>query len=110
MRGVLRRGSASVIAVFVLAVTAPASEAQQEPAAPATTLTETMAPEQAVVLTYVNRPITTLRARVLVNTPARRAEAAIAVLDRLVDDKITGPVNERLVDGVLFIAVGGRDV
>jgi hypothetical protein len=100
--------STSVLALLILALVAHAN-AQQEPA-PATTLTETMAPEQAVVLTYVNRPITTLRARVLTNTPARRAEAAIAVLDGLVDDGITGQVNERVVDGVLFIAVGGRDV
>jgi small-conductance mechanosensitive channel len=58
----------------------------------------------------MNRPITTLRARVLTDTPADRATAATMILDRLVNDDKIGPVSTPIVNGVLFLRVGTADV
>ncbi len=58
----------------------------------------------------MNRPITTLRARVLTDTPADRANTARAILDRLVDEDKFGPVSTPIVNGVLFVRVGSADV
>jgi small-conductance mechanosensitive channel len=69
-----------------------------------------MAPEHAVEFEYMNRPITTLRARVLSDSPAQRAATAEALLDKLVSDTVTGPISTRVLNGVLFISVGERDV
>ena len=82
---------------------APASEE-----APA--LVETLPASQSVVFTYMNRPITTLRARVLTDTPADRASTATAILDRLVDEDRLGPVSAPVINGVLFLRVGNSDV
>jgi small-conductance mechanosensitive channel len=73
-------------------------------------LVETLPASQSVVFTYMNRPITTLRARVLTDTPADRARTATVILDRLVDEDRLGPVSAPVVNGVLFIRVGNSDV
>ena len=62
------------------------------------------------MLTFANRPITVLRARVLTNRPGDRAAAAIARLDELVEHNQTGPVTSREEKGVAFIRVADRDV
>ena len=62
------------------------------------------------MFTYMNRPITTLRARVLTDTPADRASTATAILDRLVDEDRLGPVSAPVINGVLFLRVGNSDV
>jgi len=73
-------------------------------------LVETLPASQSVVFTYMNRPITTLRARVLTDTPADRASTATAILDRLVDEDRLGPVSAPVINGVLFLRVGNSDV
>jgi small-conductance mechanosensitive channel len=73
-------------------------------------LVETLPASQSVVFTYMNRPITTLRARVLTDTPADRASTATAILDRLVDEDRIGPVSALVANGVLFLRVGNSDV
>ena len=73
-------------------------------------LVETLPASQSVVFAYMNRPITTLSARVLTDTPADRARTATAILDRLVDEDRLGPVSAPVVNGVLFIRVGNSDV
>ena len=73
-------------------------------------LVETLPASQSVVFTYMNRPITTLRARVLTDTPADRAGNATAILDRLVAEDMVGPVSTPLINGVLFLRVGTADV
>jgi hypothetical protein len=80
-------------------------EAVRDPA-----LVEAVRAEHAVLLTYANRPITTLRARVLANLPAERAEVARALLDELVNSRTTGPISTRFEQGIAFIRVGNRDV
>ena len=77
-------------------------------AAPDPRLTEAVA--DGVTLTYANRPITVLRARVLTQMPADRARAAITTLDTLVDDKQVGAVSVHAVGQLLFVRVGSRDV
>jgi small-conductance mechanosensitive channel len=81
-----------------------------ESSAPAPALVETLPASQSVVFTYMNRPITTLRARVLTDTPADRAGNATAILDRLVADDALGPVSAPVINGVLFLRVGTADV
>jgi hypothetical protein len=58
----------------------------------------------------MNRPITTLRARVLTDTPADRASAATAILDRLVDDDKIGPVSASAGQRCALPSVGTADV
>jgi small-conductance mechanosensitive channel len=59
-------------------------------------------------LTYFNRPIVVLRARILGRGPAERSAGASRLLDELVSEHITGPVGSRPFDGGVFISVGPR--
>lgn len=59
-------------------------------------------------LTYLNRPILTLRARVFGRYPNERAAGAQRVLDELAAQRITGPVTSRTVDSFSLIGVGSR--
>jgi small-conductance mechanosensitive channel len=92
-----------------LVLATPAS-AQAPASEEAPALVETLPASQSVVFTYMNRPITTLRARVLTDTPTDRANTAHAILDRLVDEDRLGPVSAPVINGVLFLRVGNSDV
>jgi small-conductance mechanosensitive channel len=87
--------------------------APPEPAASAqaaTRIAETTPASEHVTLTYTNRPITTLRARVLYRPPRERAEAIVRRLDTLVDEGLTGPIStQKSSDGVLVL-VASRPV
>jgi small-conductance mechanosensitive channel len=98
------------LAVGVSLALANTVAAQPAPPAAPLELVETLPASQSVVFTYMNRPITTLRARVLTDMPADRASAATAILDRLVDEDKIGPVSAPIVNGVLFLRVGTADV
>jgi small-conductance mechanosensitive channel len=98
------------LAIGVSLTLANTVDAQQAPTPAPPELVETLPASQSVVFTYMNRPITTLRARVLTDTPADRASAATAILDRLVDQDKIGPVSAPIVNGVLFLRVGTADV
>jgi small-conductance mechanosensitive channel len=91
-------------------VLANRASAQPPASEEAPALVETLPASQSVVFTYMNRPITTLRARVLTDTPADRASTATAILDRLVDEDRLGPVSAPVINGVLFLRVGNSDV
>lgn len=65
---------------------------------------------QAAALEFFNRPIVTLRARVLGRQPAERAAGAIRTLDELVNARAISPVEARPVSGALLITVAGRGV
>jgi small-conductance mechanosensitive channel len=65
---------------------------------------------QAATLTFFNRPIVVLRARVLGRTPDQRAVAARAIFDHLVAEHVTGPVAAQAVDGGALITVALRPV
>lgn len=61
-------------------------------------------------LTYFNRDIVVLRARVLGRNPAERAAIAVRVLDGLVAERTTSPIESRAVEGGSLIFVGSRVV
>jgi small-conductance mechanosensitive channel len=111
-----RRWSATVRTWLVVGVPLCVAAAQvnaqppTESSTPAPALVETLPASQSVVFTYMNRPITTLRARVLTDTPADRASTATAILDRLVAEDQIGPVSAPVINGVLFLRVGTADV
>jgi small-conductance mechanosensitive channel len=66
--------------------------------------------DQAAVLSFANRPIVTLRARVLGRDPADRVASALRVLDDLVEQGTTGPIESRIFDGASVITVATRGV
>jgi small-conductance mechanosensitive channel len=61
---------------------------------------------ETATLVYYNRSIVPLRARVLGRGPAERAALAVRVLDSLVADEHTGPLEQQVVDGGILILVG----
>jgi small-conductance mechanosensitive channel len=63
---------------------------------------------EAVTLTYFNRDIVVLRARVLGRNPAERAAIAVRVLDGLVAERTTSPIESRVIEGGSLIFVGNR--
>jgi small-conductance mechanosensitive channel len=65
---------------------------------------------ETAALTFFNRPIAVLRARVLGNGPAQRAAGAARILDELVSQGIDGPVESRPIDGGILVLVGPRVV
>jgi small-conductance mechanosensitive channel len=110
---VTARRPALLVLLFVALVAVPVwaqPPAGSPPASRDPRLSEAVPSSDAAVLTYANRPITRLRARVLANLPADRARAATSILDQLVENNIAGPVTAREVAGVRIIRVADRDV
>jgi small-conductance mechanosensitive channel len=66
--------------------------------------------EQAATLTFANRPIVTLRARVLGRDPADRVASATRVLDELIADGHSGPIESRPFAGGRIISVASRGI
>jgi small-conductance mechanosensitive channel len=64
----------------------------------------------SATLTYFNRPIVVLRARVVGRTPEERAAGATRILDELVERGTTGPVDSRFFEGGALITVGDTAV
>ena len=65
---------------------------------------------ESFTLTYFNRPIVVLRARVLGRPPSERAAIAVRVLDGLVASKATDPIESRAINEGTLIFVGSRVV
>ncbi len=63
-----------------------------------------------VILSYENRDIVPLRMRIFGRTPAERADAATALLDKLVAAQTITPVNVRRIPGGAFVFVAGVGV
>jgi small-conductance mechanosensitive channel len=59
---------------------------------------------------FVNRPIATLRARVLGREPLERAEGVRRALDDLVGQRITEPIERRSFGGGVVITIASRGV
>ena len=66
--------------------------------------------DESATLTFFNRPIVVLRARVLGRSPTERAVGAERMLSDLVEQRTTGPVGTRAAEGAVFITVGSRAV
>ena len=65
---------------------------------------------QPATFVFFNRPIVELRARVFGRTPVERAEGASRVLDELVAEGVTGPVEWQSLAGGALITVASRGV
>jgi len=66
--------------------------------------------DQEVTLTFENRPILLLRARVLNRLPADRAANALRLIKDLVSKGATGPVEARPLYGARVLSVAGQDI
>jgi len=92
----------------------PAGQVQAPPApaqpTPVAANVSAAASEQAATLTFANRPIVTLRARVLGRDPADRVASAGRVLDELIGEGISGPIESRGFDGGNIITVASRGI
>lgn len=91
--------------------------AQQPPAAgpstslgPGPTTIQAEPSGESATLTYFNRPIVVLRARVLARGPAERAAGAARILEGLASQGVTGPVDAQPFEPGFLIRVGTRVV
>jgi small-conductance mechanosensitive channel len=102
-----RARRALIAACLASTVSAPLAAGQPPPDAG---LIELLPPSASAELTYMNRSITRLRARVLTRMPPDRVRAAETLLDALVDRAVAGPVSTRSAKSVMFVRVADRDV
>jgi small-conductance mechanosensitive channel len=65
---------------------------------------------QVATLSFANRPIVTLRARLLGRDPVDRVASAERVLDELVEQGLSGPVESRAFPGGRIISVASRGI
>jgi small-conductance mechanosensitive channel len=65
---------------------------------------------EPATVTFFNRPIIVLRARVAGRTPTERVAGARRVLDELVDQGLTGPVTSLPFEGGVLLSVASRGV
>jgi small-conductance mechanosensitive channel len=94
----------------VAAQTVPAVPTSPAEAAVAAAVTENPEVGTPATFIYANRPIIQLRAVFLGRGPAERVLAGRVVLDRIVDEGVTGPVTTRQIDTLITISVGGHYV
>src|SRR4051812_49399745 len=108
----MRTAAPSLLLCLVIAGSGVLHAQTAPPAAAAPRTTPAIAEPSgtAVTVTFLNRPIAVLRARVLGREPAERAETARRALDELADAHIVGPIERRPLNGVVLISVGGRGV
>jgi small-conductance mechanosensitive channel len=106
--------SALALCLVLLGSGRPAAQGQPPPApAPPGAVAasgNTATSEQAATLTFANRPIVTLRARVLGRDPADRVASAGRVLDELIAEGTSGPIESRAFDAGNIITVASRGI
>jgi small-conductance mechanosensitive channel len=88
----------------------PPSPQPAPPTLPTIAVLDAQPSGESFTLTYFNRPIVVLRARVLGRPPSERAAVAVRVLDGLVAANATDPVESRSVEQGSLIFVGSRVV
>ena len=99
---------AAVALGAALAGAAP-TVAQPLPAQASTLVVPVEPSGETETLTYFNRPIVVLRARILGRRPSERAALAVRVLDQLVAAGRTRPVEARtMADGGVLVGVGSQ--
>ena len=105
-------GTATLLAVCLAAVSITDVPAQSAPTAqgPVAAAIGVEPSGQPVTLSFFNRPIVVLRARVLGRSPAERAEGARRVLDDLVARGVTGPVAWHSFNGGSLMTVANQGV
>jgi small-conductance mechanosensitive channel len=106
-----------ILAILGVIVTPSIGASQENPAGPApqpaqpvTTMAAIERLGESATLTFSNRPIVVLRARVMGRLPAERAAVARRLLDGLVEDRLSGPIEVRTLESSRIIAVGNRSV
>ncbi len=106
-----------VVFLIALAVGAGADaqtlSAPEAPPAPPTVLASIIRAEpsgETATFTFFNRPVVVLRARVLGRSPGDRAASAVRIVDALIDQGITGPVQSRRFNDGAIISVGPKPV
>ena len=97
-----------LLAAVALAWSAGGVVLAQQPPGPTTIQAE--ASGESATLTYFNRPIVVLRARVLGRGPAERASGAARILEGLASQGVTGPVDAQPFEPGFLIRVGTRVV
>ena len=111
-RAVMKRGGLMAMVVLSVALTCAALTAQSPPAqAPASGSTLAIPVEasgETATLTYFNRPIVVLRARILGRRPSERAALAVRTLDQLVATGRTKPVEAKASGSDVLIGVGNQ--
>jgi small-conductance mechanosensitive channel len=92
-----------------LAAQAPSPPLSEQP--PAVAEASSAEPSgQMATLTFANRPVVTLRARLLGRDPADRVASAERVLDELTAEGYSGPVESRAFPGGRIISVAARGI
>ena len=90
--------------------TLPQAPAEPLPTGVALALISVERSSETATLTYFNRSIVVLRARVLGRHPVERVTGATRILDDLVADGVTAPVESRSIEGGSLISVGSKVV
>jgi len=108
-----RRCRNAALAVGLALVSIGAAAGQDRPPAPAGAPASPLVAERAdesYTLTFFNREIVRLRARVVGRRPAERALGASRLLRELVTQGATTPVESRSFEGAAIVTVGSRGV
>jgi small-conductance mechanosensitive channel len=100
----------ALAAVTVTAQPQPTAPQTAPPTLPSIAVVDAQPSGESFTLTYFNRPIVVLRARVLGRPPSERAAIAVRVLDDLVAANATDPVESRSIEQGSLIFVGSRVV
>jgi len=108
---IARRRTAALAAAIALA-SIGAAAGQERPTAAAGPTSPLVAErtDESYTLTFFNREIVRLRARVVGRRPAERALGAARLLHELVTQRATTPVESRSFQGASMITVGSRGV
>src|SRR5262245_22102171 len=120
LRGVPRTPGAPAVAALAIALSLPAALAEAQTPSPAPAAQPSSAPDaltrnsepanEQVTLSYFNRYIVTLRAKVIGRSPDQRAKNVVRALDELVEARTISPVTARHFEGGALILVGTRTV
>jgi hypothetical protein len=113
----MKDGLRRTLMIAALCSVAVAAQAQTQPA-PATPPAQGSVPavigaersQETATVTFTNRPIVELRARVLGRSPDERAAGAERSLEDLASQGITGPVESSVFEGGAIIRVANRGV
>jgi len=109
----MRTPSLVMIATLVWGTLAGAQTPPTPAAVPTQIVTALKTAEPATepaTLTFLNRDIVVLRAKVLGRSPRERASGAAHFLQELAAQRITGPIGKETYDGGAIITVGSRFV
>jgi small-conductance mechanosensitive channel len=103
------------LAIFCLLVTPSTGASQENPAGPApqpaqpiTAMAAVERADQSATLMFSNRSIVVFRARVMGRLPADRAAVASRLLEGLVNDRLTGPIEVRSLENSRLILIANR--